>query len=66
MPRFGWVTNDPVAAKALRKADAAYKRAVSNTGALTLAEKVSVLRAASLARDAAYDAAVSGAADVFR
>ena len=61
MEHFGWVANDEALAKALRKADAAYKRAIANTGALSLEEKLSVLRSARFARDAAYDAALNGA-----
>lgn len=61
MEHFGWVANDEALVRAFRKADAAYKRAIANTGALSLEEKISVIRAARLARAAAYDAALNGA-----
>ncbi len=43
---MNWLTNDPEAAKALRKADAQYVKAREAAKALPLAQKIVALRAA--------------------
>lgn len=59
MPRhFTWLTNDPTAAQALRKADRDYRTALAQADSLPLAGKVAAIRLAREARQLAYSAAV--------
>ncbi len=51
---LGWITNDPDAAKVLRRADNRYTLAKIRAQGLTLAEKIDAHRAARTARDAEY------------
>jgi hypothetical protein len=51
---WDWATNDPVVAARLRQLDADYDKAVAAAANLPLAEKIEALRAARLARHAAY------------
>jgi hypothetical protein len=51
----GWLTNDPEAAKKLRKIDAEYERARAAASGLPLAEKVEAYRKAKEVRQKAYD-----------
>lgn len=49
-----WITNNPVAAKALTAADLAYERERAAARDLPLAEKVAAYKAAKDRREAAY------------
>ncbi len=51
---INWVTNDPQAARALRKADKEFEAARIAASTLPLADKIVALRAAKEARQAAY------------
>ena len=50
-----WLTNDPEAAKALRKADAQYAKAREAAKALPLAQKIIALREAKEKLHKAYN-----------
>ena len=50
-----WLTNDPEAAKALRKADAIYAKAREEAKALPLAQKIVALREAKAGLHKAYN-----------
>lgn len=52
---MNWLTNDPEAAKALRKADEAYAKAREAAKALPLAQKIVALRTAKEALHMAYE-----------
>lgn len=56
-----WITNDPQVAKHLKAADKVYTAAVTKAAGLKLADKVAAIRAAKLARQAAYDALMAPA-----
>ena len=56
--RFSWVTNDPDAAKRLRAAERTYQLALAATCNMCLADKVAAIKAARLAKEAAYAAAL--------
>lgn len=58
----GWLTNDPIAARMLRAADRGYQRRLSAAQGLALAQKAEAIKAARLARAAAYDAVWDGRA----
>ncbi len=49
-----WITNDPQAAKALKKADKAFEAARTAAKSLPLADKIVALRDALAAKQAAY------------
>lgn len=53
--RFGWVTNNPEAAKRLRAADNAYELAKIRAQGKTLGEKIEAYRVARLVREAEYE-----------
>ena len=52
----GWLTNDPEAARELRRIDREYQRAVEAAKGLKLADKVAAIRQAKAAKLAAYRA----------
>ena len=52
----GWVTNNPEAAKRLRKIDRDYDKGIAATVGLSLAGKVETIRKLKAARQAAYAA----------
>ena len=51
---MNWITNDPQAAKSLKKADKAFEAARTAAKSLPLADKIVALRAAQEAKQAAY------------
>jgi hypothetical protein len=51
---MNWITNDPQAAKSLKKADKAFDAARTAAKSLPLADKIVALRAAQEAKQAAY------------
>ena len=51
---MNWITNDPQAAKSLKKADKAFEAARTAAKILPLADKIVALRAAQEAKQAAY------------
>jgi hypothetical protein len=50
-----WVTNSPVAAKALLKADKAFDKAMAEVKSLPLGKKVEAIRLAKAMREMAYN-----------
>ena len=51
---MNWITNDPQAAKSLKKADKAFEGARIAAKSLPLVDKIIALRAAQEAKQAAY------------
>lgn len=56
----GWVTNDPEAAKRLRKADREHAKTRAKSKNLPLAQKIIALRESKEKLHAAYTAAAKG------
>lgn len=59
-----WISNDPVATKALKAADRAYDKARTAAANLPLADKIEAYRAAREARQKAYNDLMAVAPDM--